>query len=394
MSTLALRTAGELFIRNGKCCSELTSKYTLRSFMSNQTVFDFFLNYERGFGHKTLPLFIATLSALPFFGENSSTYTSSPHRYNPHQLFTMFLGSSGASKSKYIRTIYEEAREAEKLLFERRPENEKEELLNFFSIKHQSSNQQQQSTLSNAVNDISFIEQILSHSQLLNSIAMNNIMICSPESDGIMTAMNFYKPSLNNEETTSTIISLYDGDKITRHNMNKREAIEDRSLSMLVASTGSKMQEILIKYNDYPIVTGFHQRFLYWYLPEGTTGDGHYDDLQLNGIPSLQHVFLVRGLLGRRIYKFTPAALNFLSPILDALRRGTDSESLATRASSSSLHELATQRRGCEQIIRLASNLQVLVDCLQICHQVKNFNFNIINSDFISAANEIIHSNF
>ncbi|CAF1334067.1 unnamed protein product [Didymodactylos carnosus] len=92
--------------------------------------------------------------------------------------------------------------------------------------------------------------------------------------------------------------------------------------------------------------------------------------------------------------EFTPAALNFLSPILDALRRGTDSESLAIRASSSSLHELATERRGCEQIIRLTSNLQVLVDCLQICHQVKNFNFNIINSDIISAANEIIHSNF
>ncbi|CAF1215281.1 unnamed protein product [Didymodactylos carnosus] len=152
-------------------------------------------------------------------------------------LHTCWINVLCASKSKYIRTIYEEAREAEKLLFERRPESEKEELLSFFSIKHQSPNQQQQSTLSNAVNDISFIEQILSHPQLLNSIAMNNIMICSPESDGIMTAMNFYKPSLNNEETTWTIISLYNGDKITRHNMNKREAIEDRSLSMSVAST-------------------------------------------------------------------------------------------------------------------------------------------------------------
>ena len=96
--------------------------------------------------------------------------------------------------------------------------------------------------------------------------------------------------------------------------------------------------------------------------------------------------------MGNRIQSFSSDALEFIQPYLACLSSNQPYAGMVPRATTS--YEQVVERRGAELIIRLASNIQYMKDCLNIIHEVSNADFFTCDQKFADESEDLINIKF
>jgi hypothetical protein len=249
----------------------------------------------------------------------------------------------------------------------------------------------------------------------------------SSDEDRPLTDFAFFEPtSTKAKETHPSLITSFNGIyKLQRSTMTYTKEIRDRSLTMLIPTTGDRWSSLLDYFYDScktngiifisniyffnykTLPSGLYERFLYW-----TIGKKNFiqEISSLNNeLPSLEYLYITRMLIGARIYEYDDEALNYLRPILSNMRsnrascEGSFNIPQNKRAgkyliSNFSIIKLlvveACQRRGADLIERIAVVFQNIFDTLQVLEPIKSIRFNRIQKDTLNEIKANIGSMF
>ncbi|CAF1397636.1 unnamed protein product, partial [Didymodactylos carnosus] len=205
--------------------------------------------------------------------------------------------------------------------------------------------------------------ETITPARLLIDLASSSKFLSSDE-DGPLREMNFFNPrSKRAKQKQSIIINAYNG--IYNHRkamMTYARDIKDRSLTILVSTTGNQWCNILDYFSD----------------SNATNGNTAYDKT----LPSLEVLSVVRILLGFRIYEYSADAYAYLKPILVALHNNEASSEITTKVSLNNKREQALERRSADIIERIAFAIQTILDIFKIIDDIKPDIVNDIKIEF------------
>lgn len=195
--------------------------------------------------------------------------------------------------------------------------------------------------------------------------------------------------------------------------MTYQKHVRDRSLTLLIPTTGDQWPKLLEYFHDsyqtngtlnpcadwkfeeialVPLL-GLYERILYWVIGKGNFVD-EIVDLQTN-LPSLEYLCITRLEIGTRVYEYTDEALAYLKPILMHMRNNETSREMSTsvpsnkragrRIPSETIYEVlvveACQRRAADLLERVAATLQNIFDTLNVLHPINSINFHRIQKE-------------
>ncbi|CAF3341305.1 unnamed protein product, partial [Rotaria sp. Silwood2] len=109
-------------------------------------------------------------------------------------------------------------------------------------------------------------------------------------------------------------------------------------------------------------------------------------------MPSIIHLYIIRGIMGDRVQVFSADAIQYIQPYLSALNSNEPHPGIKFRATTS--YEQVVERRGAELIIRLASNIQYQKDILSVISQIEKIDFFTYDQSFIHKAKLIVERMF
>ncbi|CAF1539053.1 unnamed protein product, partial [Didymodactylos carnosus] len=97
--------------------------------------------------------------------------------------------------------------------------------------------------------------------------------------------------------------------------MTYSKRVQNKSLSFLVPSTGSKFSTILEYFDNGNTTSGLFERFLYYVITPTSVSNpiryGHEQQLNTK-LPALECVFITRYLMGNRVYMFDDKEYEFI----------------------------------------------------------------------------------
>ncbi|CAF3723793.1 unnamed protein product [Rotaria sp. Silwood1] len=163
--------------------------------------------------------------------------------------------------------------------------------------------------------------------------------------------------------------------------MTYSKDIKDKSLTMLIPTTGDRWPALLDYFYDSSQTNGLYERFLYWII--GKKNFVHEHSLLNEELPSLEYLYITRMLIGNRIYEYDDAALNYLRPILYKMRSNDSSYEGLFNVPKNKRAE-ACERRGADLIERIAVIIQNIFDTLKVLEPIKSINFNVIQQDTLN----------
>ncbi|CAF3856692.1 unnamed protein product [Rotaria sordida] len=217
----------------------------------------------------------------------------------------------------------------------------------------------------------------LTPAKLISDLEASSKFLSSDE-DRPLTDFGFFEPtSPIAKQAHPSLITAFNGVyKLKRSTMIYSKEIRDRSLTMLIPTTGDRWPNLLDYFYDSNQTNGLYERFLYWVIGK----KNFVQELSsLNDdLPPLEYLYITRLLIGARIYEYDVETLNYLRPILSDMR--------CNRTSCEALCNEACQRRGADLIERIAVIFQNIYDTLQVLQPIKSIKFNSIEQ---STLNEI-----
>jgi hypothetical protein len=93
---LKKKTAAEFFERNLNGCCQLVRSIQLSDFLYNSTpILNVFQNYRLAYGLNETGFFLASLTGMGHFGNNSSTYCQTTNSSTKSSIFLVIVGASG-----------------------------------------------------------------------------------------------------------------------------------------------------------------------------------------------------------------------------------------------------------------------------------------------------------
>ncbi|CAF1354977.1 unnamed protein product [Didymodactylos carnosus] len=124
------------------------------------------------------------------------------------------------------------------------------------------------------------------------------------------------------------------------------------------------------------ILTGLYERFLYWCVSKNNFVNE--TTLMDENLPSLEIIFIVRVLMGFRIYTYSDEAYKYLKPILNGLRLNRTTIDIRSKISFNNKREQALERRSADLIERLAFVIQNIFHILSVLKDLEGIRFNEI----------------
>ncbi|CAF0822804.1 unnamed protein product [Rotaria sordida] len=272
------------------------------------------------------------------------------------KLYGILRGDSVSHKSGYIKPIRVAFNFVE----------------NYFKAQLTDSNKQFHSTCIESLTPAKLLVELESSSKFISS-----------DEDRPLTDFSFFEPnSPKAKEAQPCLISAFNGAyKIQRSTMTYSKDIKDKSLTMLIPTTGDRWPALLDYFYDSCQTNGLYERFLYWII--GKKNFVHEHSLLNEELPSLEYLYITRMLIGNRIYEYDDDALNYLRPILYKMRSNDSSYEGLFNVPKNKRAE-ACERRGADLIERIAVIIQNIFDTLKVLESIKSINFNVIQQDTLN----------
>ncbi|CAF2139182.1 unnamed protein product [Rotaria magnacalcarata] len=235
----------------------------------------------------------------------------------------------------------------------------------------------------------------LTGAKLLAELESSSKFISSDE-DRPLTDFCFFEPnSPKAKELHPYLISAFNGlYKLQRSTMTYSKEVKERSLTILIPTTGDRWWSLLEYFNDSNQTNGLYERFLYWNI--GKRNFVHEASLVNNELPSLEHLYITRMLIGSRIYEYDDETSTYLRPILSDMRSNRVSCQGLLNVPQNKRAE-ACQRRGADLIERIAMVFQNIFDTLKVLQPIQSIQFDRIQRNTLDEIknniNNIFYSN-
>ncbi|CAF1319364.1 unnamed protein product, partial [Didymodactylos carnosus] len=210
----------------------------------------------------------------------------------------------------------------------------------------------------------------------------------SSDEDGPLTSMAFFEPgTLIAAAKQSTFLTAYNGIyDMKKDTMTYSKRVQNKSLSVLVPSTGSKFSTILEYFDNGNTTSGLFERFLYYVITPTSISNairyGHEQQLNTK-LPALECVFITRYLMGNRVYMFDDKEYEFINPILIDLLTNETPPEISTKPPSTKRNK-ALQRRSADHLVRIITAFQALFDVCDILSKISDFNFHKVPPSLIA----------
>ncbi|CAF1533603.1 unnamed protein product [Didymodactylos carnosus] len=112
------------------------------------------------------------------------------------------------------------------------------------------------------------------------------------------------------------------------------------------------------------IHTGLYERIIYWCISSANFVE---EDILCNkNLSSIEILYLIRFLIGHRVYEFTDEACAYLKPILNRLRKNEQQPEIQTKPRIDNKREEALERRSADIVERWAFSLQQNFDTFKV----------------------------
>ncbi|CAF0926371.1 unnamed protein product [Didymodactylos carnosus] len=107
-------------------------------------------------------------------------------------------------------------------------------------------------------------EQVFTHAALMIALGERSLLLISHEGESCMKEIEFFNfTNTKGDGPHGTMIQGFDGFKdYSKETKNYNVAIENKIITVLVASTGKKWNELLQYYNSNTAAGGFYERFM------------------------------------------------------------------------------------------------------------------------------------
>ncbi|CAF4590910.1 unnamed protein product, partial [Didymodactylos carnosus] len=118
--------------------------------------------------------------------------------------------------------------------------------------------------------------------------------------------------------------------------------IKDKDLIILLPTTGNKWSQLLEYFYDKNCANDLYERIIYWCI---SSADFVQEDiLCYSNLPSIEILYLIRFLIGHRVYEFTDEAYAYLN----LLRKNEQQPEIQTKARIDNKREEALERRSAD----------------------------------------------
>ncbi|CAF1567542.1 unnamed protein product, partial [Didymodactylos carnosus] len=329
-----LKELNSIDARNFKLCAQLTTKHTLEEYLGNHPLLlSIFKNY-RAAKFDELTLFYVFMMSLPHWALESKLYNRDTHEYTTVKFLAIIRGESVCNKSGYMKRIREACLFIERYF--------REMFIDDTDGKFKTT----------------MIES-LSTAKLISDLETSSKFISSDE-ETPLNNIDFFDPQSKEAQHNQTIvISGFNGIYLLlRGTMMYAKVIRDRSLSMLAPTTG------------------LYERLMYWCISK----DNFVTETVAlnNSLASMEYLYIIRILIGFRLYQLNDDAYHYLKPITDGLRMNETPIEIKSKPSFYNRRDLAVERRSADLIERLAMMFQTLFDIETILKDIKDIQFSTI----------------
>ncbi|CAF1657208.1 unnamed protein product, partial [Adineta ricciae] len=356
----------EIDSSNVEFCELLTSSHTLEEFFPDDLyLVSIFKNY-RSRKLNELTLFWCVLISFMHWSCETKLYDKEKADYTTVKLYGILRGDSVSHKSGYIKSIRKAFEFVEQY---------------FRSQLTDSNNKFVSTCLEN-----------LTPAKLLVELELSSKFISSDE-DHPLTDFAFFEPSTQKaKEAQPYLISAFNGAyKLQKSTMTYSKDIRDKSLTMLIPTTGDQWSSLLEHFCDSSKTNGLYERISYWVI--GKKNFVHEESLLNEDLPCLEYLFITRMLIGNRVYEYDQDASNYLRPILHKMRsNGPTCDGLFNIPENKRAE--SCERRGADLIERIAVIIQNIFDTLKVLESVKSINFHCIKKDTLNEIKINIGNNF
>ncbi|CAF2053053.1 unnamed protein product [Rotaria magnacalcarata] len=361
-----IKELNELDCLNVEFCETLTASYNLSDFFPDQPyLVKIFENY-RSKKLNDLTLFWCVLISFMHWSSETKLYDKDKMEYINLKLYGILRGNSVSHKSGYIKPVREAFDFVERYYREQFIDNN-----NKFSTTCMES---------------------LTTAKLISELEMSSKFISSDE-DRPLTDFAFFEPnSIKAKEIHPNLICGFNGVyKLQRSTVRQNNNIHDRSLTVLIPTTGDRWPQLLEHFYDAHQTNGLYERFLYWVISKKNFVEEKHD--MNNNLPSLEYLFITRMEIGHRIYIYDEDTSAYLKPILSAMRSNQSCDEISTTIPSNKRAE-ACQRRSADLIERIAAIFQNLIDTVMVLQDIDSIDFHRIQKHTFEKIKANVNRNF
>ncbi|UJR17415.1 hypothetical protein I4U23_004310 [Adineta vaga] len=318
-------------------CELLTSSHTLEEFFPDHPyLVSIFKNY-RSRKLNELTLFWCVLISFMHWSCETKLHDKEKSDYTILKLYGILREDSVSHKSGYIKPI----RKAFDFVEE------------YFRSQLTDSNDKFVSTcLENLTPAKSLVELELS-SKFISS-----------DEDHPLTDFSFFEPSTPKaKESQPYLTTAFNGAyKLQKFTMTYSKDIRDKSLTMLIPTTGDRWSSLLEYFDDSSKTN---------------------ESLLNEELPCLEYLFITRMLIGNRVYEYDHDTSNYLRPILYKMRsNGLPYDGLFNVPENKRAE--SCERRGADLIERITVIIQNMFDTLKVLESIKSINFHCIKKDTLN----------
>ncbi|CAF1219741.1 unnamed protein product, partial [Didymodactylos carnosus] len=345
---------------NFKLCQQITANHKLKEyFADSEDLLKIFSNYE-ALGYQDLTLFICFMVSFMHWGNESKLYLAETNKYQTIKLFGILRGESVTNKSGYIKLIRQAFQFVER----------------YFQEKFKDEDGKIHSTFAEHLTLAKLYCQLEDASTFI-----------SGDEDVSMHDMDFFEPgSKRAKDTQPTYINAFNGIySLLKGTMLYNKDIADRSLTLLCPTIGNCWSQILEYFSSSNATNGLYERILYWCISNLNFVE---NTLPLNeNLVSLEQLFVIRMLIGFRVYEYETDAIAYLQPILKGLRLNRSPPQMRCIPSH---NNKPLERRSADLIERIAFVIQNVFDVLKVLNGIEDLKFHTIAKETLTRIKENI----
>ncbi|CAF1351866.1 unnamed protein product, partial [Didymodactylos carnosus] len=281
--------------------------------------------------------------------------------------------------------------------------------------------------------------QYITLPELMSSLEKESAFIIGHEGDALLKDMSFYDPK-NGDKAHGTFTEGFDDfDNTSKATLNYGLEIMDKTISILIASTGKNWPDLLAYHSTREEAGnpfwGFYERFLLYVMekqkptdpPNTGTEEQIKEKIQQRAQqrrekresrkktapfdrtkPSLAQLFLARKAINRRYYELETEADAYIVPIIEDLLNDKGNSNildenekpqsfLPENVKSVTGQDEALAHRAADILLRVSCNVQQIEDALSVFHNPQmsgTFTYDVISDAFYDRILQVVDTMF